>query len=378
MTPEKIQMVDLYTQYEKVQPEMDHAILDVVRSTQFINGQAVKSFTSALSDYLDNAYVIPCANGTDALQIALMALDLKQDDEVIVPAFTYVATAEVIGLLGLKPIMVDVDPYTFNTTAELINPRLTDRTKAIIPVHLFGQSTDMEDILILAKDRGIAVIEDNAQAIGAKYTFRDGSSDFTGCMGDMGTTSFFPSKNLGCYGDGGAMTTRDHGFALKMQMIANHGQSKKYHHQVIGCNSRLDTIQAAVLEIKLKHLNKYSDARQAVAKYYDNNLAGIDGLITPTVAENSTHVYHQYTLRVLNGKRNDLKAFLADHGVPSMIYYPLPLYKQVAFQSILESDFDLPVSEQLSHEVLSLPIHTEMPSETQDFIIETIKKFDFS
>ena len=377
MTREKIHMVDLSAQYEKVQKEMDQAILGVVRSTQFINGQAVKSFTSALSDYLNKAYVVPCANGTDALQIALMALDLEQGDEVIVPAFTYVATAEVIGLLGLKPIMVDVDPLTFNTTAELIKPKISDRTKAIIPVHLFGQSTDMEDILLLAKERGIAVIEDNAQAIGAQYTFRDGSSEFTGCMGDMGTTSFFPSKNLGCFGDGGAMTTRDHGFALKMQMIANHGQSKKYHHQVIGCNSRLDTIQAAVLEIKLKHLDSYSAARQSVAKYYDTHLADIEGLITPTVAKNSTHVYHQYTLRVLNGKRNDLKAFLADHGVPSMIYYPLALYKQVAFQSILESDYDLPVSEQLSHEVLSLPIHTEMKKETQDFIIETVKKFSF-
>lgn len=378
MNAEKIQMVDLSAQYEKVQAEMDQAILDVVRSSQFINGQAVKSFTSALSDYLNKAYVVPCANGTDALQIALMALDLERGDEVIVPAFTYIATAEVIGLLGLKPIMVDVDPFTFNTTAELIKPKISDRTKAIIPVHLFGQSTDMEDILILAKEHGIAVIEDNAQAIGAKYTFRDGSTDFTGCMGDMGTTSFFPSKNLGCYGDGGAMTTRDHGFALKMQMIANHGQSKKYHHQVIGCNSRLDTIQAAVLEIKLKHLNEYSDARQSVAKYYDHNLSDIDGLITPTVAKNSTHVYHQYTLRVLNGKRNDLKAFLADHGVPSMIYYPLPLYKQVAFQSILETDFDLPVSEQLSHEVLSLPIHTEMKHETLAYIVEALRKFEYA
>ena len=375
MFPLDIQMVDLKTQYSRIKHEIDQAIMSVINSAQFINGDEVRAFAQNLSTYLDNAFVIPCANGTDALQIALMSLDLEKGDEIIVPAFTYVATAEVIGLLGLKPVLVDVDPFTFNTSSALIEEHISPKTRAIVPVHLFGQSSDMEDILALAKKFNLFVIEDNAQTIGAKYMFSNGDSDFTGCIGDIGTTSFFPSKNLGCYGDGGALTTRDEGFAHKLQMIANHGQSKKYHHQIIGCNSRLDTIQAAVLNVKLKYLNQYQLTRYNAAKYYTENLNDLDFIITPFEASNSTHVYHQYTLRVKSELRDKLKIYLASHGIPTMIYYPLPLYEQVAFKTIINTNIDLPISRKLCKEVLSLPIHSEIDKHTQDFIIEKIRMF---
>lgn len=370
-----IQMVDLKSQYLSMQKEIDDAILSVIHSTQFINGDEVRNFANNLSQYFNDAFVIPCANGTDALQIALMALELEPGDEVLVPAFTYVATAEVIALLGLTPKLVDVDPNTFNITADILKNHISDKTKVIIPVHLFGQSSDMEDILKLAKEYNITVIEDNAQAIGALYTFKDGSHDFTGCMGDMGTTSFFPSKNLGCYGDGGAMTTRDEGFAHKLQMIANHGQSKKYHHQIVGCNSRLDTIQAAVLNVKLKYLDNYALSRQKVANYYNENLVNLDFLSTPLKAENSTHVYHQYTLKIKNNQRDNLKNYLQEHNIPSMVYYPIPLYKQVAFNHLIDKDLYFKNTEELCNSVLSLPIHTEMKSEELDYIVDTIKDF---
>ncbi|MCB1024294.1 MAG: DegT/DnrJ/EryC1/StrS family aminotransferase, partial [Acidobacteria bacterium] len=328
----QIRMVDLKGQYEKIKGEMDRAVLDVIGSTAYINGPAVKTFQANLEAYLDVKHVIPCANGTDALQIALMALGLKPGDEVIVPAFTYVATAEVIGLLGLTPVMVDVDPDTYNVTAEIIEAAVTPRTKAVVPVHLFGQCCDMEPIMKVAKKCGIYVIEDNAQAIGSDYTFSDGSKMKAGTIGDIGTTSFFPAKNLGCYGDGGAMFTNDDELAGKLRMVANHGQTKQYYHGVIGVNSRLDSIQAAVLDVKLKYLDDYAAARNAAADHYDTAFADVEEIQTPAREKNSNHVFHQYTMKIGNGKRDDLRAFLAEKGIPSNIYYPLPLYEQDAFR----------------------------------------------
>jgi dTDP-4-amino-4,6-dideoxygalactose transaminase len=375
----KIQMVDLKGQYMKIKPEVDAAIQNVIDNTAFINGPIVKEFAQNLSDYMGGCNVIPCANGTDALQIALMALDLKPGDEVIVPAFTYVASAEVIGLLGLTPVMVDVDYETFNVTVDNIKKALSDKTKAIIPVHLFGQSCDMEPILAFAKEHNLYVIEDNAQAIGAEYTFSDGHKEKTGTMGTIGCTSFFPSKNLGCYGDGGAIFCKDDALAEKLRMIANHGQKVKYHHSVIGCNSRLDSIQAAILNVKLKHLDEYSKARYAAASYYTEKLRAFDPeqkfLITPKEQENSTHVYHQYTLKIKNSKRDALKQFLADAGIPSMIYYPLPLQEQEAFKPITRAAEDLTISKDIAYSVLSLPVHTEMTHEIQDAVISSIIKF---
>lgn len=375
----KIQMVDLKGQYMNIKPEVDAAIQDVIDNTAFINGPIVKEFAQNLSDYMGGCNVIPCANGTDALQIALMALDLKPGDEVIVPAFTYVASAEVIGLLGLTPVMVDVDYETFNVTVDNIKKALSDKTKAIIPVHLFGQSCDMEPILAFAKEHNLYVIEDNAQAIGAEYTFSDGHKEKTGTMGTIGCTSFFPSKNLGCYGDGGAIFCKDDALAEKLCMIANHGQKVKYHHSVIGCNSRLDSIQAAILNVKLKHLDEYSKARYAAASYYTEKLRAFDPeqkfLITPKEQENSTHVYHQYTLKIKNSKRDALKQFLADAGIPSMIYYPLPLQEQEAFKPITRAAEDLTISKDIAYSVLSLPVHTEMTHEIQDTVISAIIKF---
>ncbi len=371
----QIHMVDLKTQYDHISEEIDAAVLDCIRSTRYINGPAVQEFKTNLGQYLGANHVIGCANGTDALQIALMALGLQPGDEVIVPAFTYAATAEVIGLLRLSPIMVDVDPDTFNTTAELVKAAITPKTKAIIPVHLFGQSTDMEPILELAKAHNLFVIEDNAQALGATYSFKDGSTKKTGTMGHVGCTSFFPSKNLGCYGDGGAIFANDDEIGFMLQTIANHGQKKKYHHSVIGVNSRLDTIQAVILDIKLKHLDTYSKNRQQVAKQYDASFKDIDGLKIPVRQHNSTHVFHQYTVQVTNGKRDELKASLLDKGIPSMIYYPIPLYKQEAFAQYHEGKKELPVTEQLCESVLSFPIHTEMETSTQDYIIQSVVDF---
>ena len=375
----KIQMVDLKGQYLKIKDEVDAGIQNVIDNTAFINGPIVKEFAQHLSDYMGGCYVTTCANGTDALQIALMALELKPGDEVIVPAFTYVASAEVIGLLGLTPVMVDVDFEAFNVTVDNIKKALSPKTKAIIPVHLFGQSCDMEPILAFAKEHNLYVIEDNAQAIGAEYTFSDGHNAKTGTMGTIGCTSFFPSKNLGCYGDGGAIFTNDENLAERIHMIANHGQRVKYHHSVIGCNSRLDSIQAAILDVKLKHLDEYCAARYDAASYYTAKLKEFDPdekfFSTPKELVSSTHVYHQYTLKIKNGKRDALKAFLSEQGIPSMIYYPLPLQEQEAFKSITRAGEALDNSRECAYSVLSLPIHTELTKEIQDEVIKSIIEF---
>ena len=374
-----IQMVDLKGQYLKIKDEVDAGIQNVIDNTAFINGPIVKEFAQHLSDYMGGCYVTTCANGTDALQIALMALELKPGDEVIVPAFTYVASAEVIGLLGLTPVMVDVDYETFNVTVDNIKKALSPKTRAVIPVHLFGQSCDMEPILAFAKEHNLYVIEDNAQAIGAEYTFSDGHKAKTGTMGTIGCTSFFPSKNLGCYGDGGAIFTNDEKLAERIHMIANHGQRVKYHHSVIGCNSRLDSIQAAILDVKLKHLDEYGKARYEAASYYMAKLKEFDPeekfFITPKELDKSTHVYHQYTLKIKNEKRDALKAYLGEQGIPSMIYYPLPLQEQEAFKPITRAAEDLEKSKACAYSVLSLPIHTEMTKDVQDVVINAIKVF---
>ena len=367
-------MVDLKSQYAKIQNEIDNAILQSIRSANFINGPAVSEFSKNLSEYLGGAYVIPCANGTDALQIAMMALSLEAGDEVIVPSFTYVATAEVIGLLGLIPVMVDVDPFYFNITRENIEKAITSKTKAIVPVHLFGQCADMESIIELAKDKGLFVIEDTAQAIGAKYTFNDGTIRHAGTIGDIGCTSFFPSKNLGCYGDGGALFTQNPDLAEKIKMIANHGQSKKYVHKYIGVNSRLDTIQAAVLNIKLKHLDEYSIARNKAADCYDSLLDKVKNLQIPTRSIKSTHVFHQYTL-LINNKRDGLKEYLEKKDIPAMIYYPIPLNEQEAYSSLGIIAENLNVTKELCKSVLSLPMHTELTLDQQVYITDTIKSF---
>ncbi len=370
-----IQMVDLKSQYEKIKEEIAAGIQNCLDTTAFINGPAVKEFQQDFEQYLGVKHVIPCANGTDALQIALMALGLKPGDEVICPAFTYVATAEVIGLLGLIPIMVDVDPETFNISLENLEQYVTDKTKAIVPVHLYGQSADMEQVLAFAKKHNLFVVEDNAQAIGSDYTFSDGTVKKTGTIGEIGCTSFFPSKNLGCYGDGGALMTNDDELAGKIRMITNHGQEKKYYHQVLGCNSRLDTLQAEILKVKLKHLDTYSGARNKMADYYDQHLSEIAELQIPKRSAFSNHVFHQYTLKIKNGKRDALQQFLAEKNIPSMIYYPLPLYHQEAFRPYVSADFYLPITDLLCQEVLSLPIHTEFNQESSDYVIESIKNF---
>ena len=370
----EIQMVDLKSQYRKIESEIQLRLKKCMENAAFINGDEVSIFQNELEKYLHVKHVIPCANGTDALQIAMMALDLQPGDEVIVPAFTYVATAEVIGLLKLKPVMVDVDPLTFNVTAEIIERAITSKTKAIVPVHLFGQSCDMEPIIKLAKAHNLYVIEDNAQAIGSVYTSPDDSKKFAGCIGDIGTTSFFPSKNLGAYGDGGAIMTNNDELAQKIRMVANHGQSKKYYHEVIGVNSRLDTMQAAILNVKLPLLNTYCKAREKAATHYDNLLSPNLNIEIPFRAHYSTHVFHQYTVKVKDGKRNALQEFLKNHHIPSMIYYPVPLYKQKAFASYYSS-LPLQNTEKMCEEVLSLPMHTELSFETQTHIAHVVNSF---
>ena len=371
-----IQMVDLKGQYQAIKNEVNAAILDCIESAAFINGPQVKSFKNNLEKYLDVSSVIPCANGTDALQIALMALGLKPGDEVIVPSFTYVATAEVIGLLGLTPVMVDVDVDTFNVTAELIEAAITEKTRAVVPVHLFGQSVDMEPIIHLAQKHNIFIVEDNAQAIGADYSFSDGKTKKTGTLGHIGCTSFYPSKNLGAFGDGGAIFTNDKALGKQLQVISSHGQSKRYYHDYIGVNSRLDSIQAAILNIKLSKLDAYAEARQIVAGYYDNHLANIHALQTPVCQHNSTHVYHQYTIKVPAQKRNALQDFLKTKGVPSMIYYPIPLNEQKAFRHITKTTHsNLPVTQALCNTVISLPIHTEMDEEQLEYICKSVVAF---
>jgi len=371
----KINMVDLKGQYNKIKEEIDAAIQEVIDSSAFINGPKVSEFADHLSRYLGGINVVPCANGTDAIQIALMALELKPGDEVILPVHTYVATAEVIALLQLKPVFVDVHPDYFTIDVDLIEEKITSRTKAIVPVHLYGQCADMDEIMRIANKHNLYVIEDTAQAIGAKYTFPDGSEAFAGTIGHFGTTSFFPSKNLGCFGDGGAMFVRNDDLAKKVHMIANHGQRIKYHHDIIGCNSRLDTIQAAILDVKLKYLDDYCTARQNAAKIYNSLLKDINGIKTPKVFEQSTHVYHQYTI-VLDESinRNGLQDFLRDNGIPTMIYYPVPLHWQVGYKEYNKGEV-FPVTEKLSKSVLSLPIHTELTIEEQEYIVKIIKKF---
>jgi dTDP-4-amino-4,6-dideoxygalactose transaminase len=364
-------MVDLFSQYEKLKPQIDQAIQEVINTSSFINGQSVKEFSNNLAEYLDCAKVVPCANGTDALQIALMTLGLEEGDEVILPGFTYVATAEVMALLKLKPIFVDVYEDSLNIDIDALLSKITPRTKAVVPVHLYGQCADMEAILEIAKKHNLFVIEDTAQALGASFTFSNGTVKKAGTMGHVGCTSFFPSKNLGCFGDGGAMIFNEEKLAEKARMIANHGQSIKYHHDMVGCNSRLDSLQAAILNIKLPSLDSYCNARQLVAKNYSNAFRNSSSITLPDESSFSTHVYHQYTIKTAGIDRDTLKNKLQDKGVPSMIYYPVPLHHQKAY---FNDQIKLPISEMLSKSVLSLPIHTEMDSDTQAYIIDSVLK----
>ncbi|MBT0525494.1 DegT/DnrJ/EryC1/StrS family aminotransferase [Riemerella anatipestifer] len=370
----KIQMVDLQSQYFKIKNEVDNAVLNVMQSAQFINGSEVKSFQSELEEYLDVKHVIPCANGTDALQIALMALGLKEGDEVITADFTFAATVEVIHLLKLKAVLVDVDYDTFTIDIEKLKKAITPKTKAIIPVHLFGQCANMEEILKIAKEHNIFVVEDNAQAIGAEYTFADETTKKSGTMGTIGTTSFFPSKNLGCYGDGGAIFTNDDALAHRLRGIVNHGMYERYYHDEVGVNSRLDSIQAAVLRKKLPHLDNYNEARRKAADFYDEAFKDCPHILTPKRAENSTHVFHQYTLRILNGKRNELQQYLAEKEIPAMIYYPVALRKQKAYYQE-SNDADFINTDRLLSEVISLPMHTELDDEQLKYITETVLEF---
>ena len=371
---ENISMVDLKSQYKRLKPEIDRAIANVINQSSFIKGKALKDFEQELAQYLNVKHAIGVGNGTDALQIALMSLDLSPGDEVIVPAFTYVATAEVIGLLGLKPIMVDVDLSNFNLLLQDLDKVITPKTKAIVPVHLYGQSAPMDEIIDFAKKYDLYIIEDNAQSIGGSYFSKTNQIFKTGTIGHIGCTSFFPSKNLGCFGDGGAIFTNDDELAQNIRMIANHGQSQKYVHDRIGINSRLDTIQAAILRVKLNELDDFSLRRQKVALVYDEELSDIDGIIVPHKEKYSNHVYHQYTLKIKESKRDQLKLYLSDFNIPSMIYYPIPLYKQNAFSWFYDGP-GLTNTEVLCNQVLSLPIHTEMKSETQNFIINKLKDF---
>ncbi|MBK9045265.1 MAG: DegT/DnrJ/EryC1/StrS family aminotransferase [Bacteroidetes bacterium] len=371
----KLAMVDLVSQYEKIKPEIDKAVLDVIASSAFINGPEVKSFQAELEKYLDAKHVIPCANGTDALQIAMMALNLQPGDEVITGNFTYVATAEVIALLKLKPVLVDVFEDTFTIDPAAVEKAITPKTKAIVPVHLFGQCAKMEEIMAIAKKHNLYVIEDVAQAIGADYSFADGSKKKAGTIGDIGCTSFFPSKNLGCYGDGGAIFTDNDDVAKKIRMVANHGQSVQYYHDEIGVNSRLDSMQAAILRIKLRHLDEYAAARNKVAAYYDKAFANHPKVKIPVRDPKSTHVFHQYTL-VLNGvDRTAMRDFLAAKGIPSMIYYPVPLHLQKAYMDPRYKEGDFPVTEHLCKNVISLPMHTEMSDADMEFIVSGVLEY---
>jgi UDP-2-acetamido-2-deoxy-ribo-hexuluronate aminotransferase len=371
----KIQMVDLQSQYVELKLELDAAIAEVLEEAQFIKGRQIRSFENNLATYLHVNHVIACANGTDALQIAMMALDLKPGDEIITTSFTYVATAEVMGLLGLVPVLIEVDAETFNMDANKIEAAITSKTKAIVPVHLFGQIADMEPILHIAKAHDIYVIEDTAQAIGAAYSFKDGTVKYAGTMGNIGTTSFFPSKNLGCYGDGGAIFCNDDELAKKIRMIANHGQSVQYTHDIIGVNSRLDTIQAAILDVKLKYLSAYNAKRSNIAKKYDAAFAGINALTIPKKSIFGTHVYHQYTLKVNNGDRDGLRSYLAEQGIPSMVYYPKPLHHQKAFTSAVFDAEELKLTEALCTQVLSLPMSPNLEGDQQEYIIEHVKHY---
>ncbi len=370
-----IQMVDLKSQYLRVKEEIDKAVIEVLESTAFINGKPVQDFADNLAAYLDVKHVIPCANGTDALQIAMMALDLQPGDEVITPSFTFIATTEVVALLKLKPVFVDVDEKTFCLDPESVRKAITPKTKAIVPVHLYGQSANMDAIMQIAKEHNLYVIEDNAQAIGSDYTFNDGTTKKTGSIGTIGCTSFFPSKNLGAYGDAGAVVTNDDALAAKMKMIANHGQSKRYYHDVVGCNSRLDTIQAAILNIKLKHLDNYILARRQAADFYDKAFANHPKITVPFREKKSSHVFHQYTLVLPDAQRDGLNQFLASRNIPSMIYYPVPGHLQKMFQAYNASSTELPVTDWLTERVISLPMHTELDAEQLHFIASSVLEY---
>lgn len=370
-----IQMVDTKTQYHKIKTEVDKAVIDVMESSAFINGKIVQEFSANLSAYLGIKHTIPCANGTDALQIAMMALGLQPGDEVITPSFTYIATTEVIALLKLTPVFVEVNPQTFCIDPAAVENAITPKTKAIVPVHLYGHAAPMEEIMAIAKKYNLFVIEDNAQAIGCDYTFSGGTKKKTGTIGHIGTTSFYPSKNLGAFGDGGAIFTNDDELAVKLKMMANHGQSKQYYHDVVGCNSRLDSIQAAILDIKLRYLDEYCDARRKVADYYDKAFAGNPKIKTPFRAAYSRHVFHQYTLILEGVDRNGLKQFLADNNIPAMIYYPVPGHKQKMFEQFNTASQAMPVTDWLTERVISLPIHTEMDEEQLNFITTKVLEF---
>ncbi len=367
-------MVDLVTQYEKIKDRVDQSIQEVIYASRYINGPEVHAFQNKLEQFLGVKHVIPCANGTDALQISLMALELPPECEVLVPTFNYVATAEVIALLGLKPLFVDVDPHTFNIDLADAEQKITKDTKAIMPVHLFGQCADMQGVMALAERHDLKVIEDVAQAIGARCQLANGEWATGGTIGHVGTTSFFPSKNLGCMGDGGAIFTNDDDLAVKLRMIASHGQSKKYYFGRIGVNSRLDTMQAAILNVKLDHLDHYIHRRQSAAEYYDSALSDHGQVKTPVRSPQSTHVFHQYTLQLNNGRRDEIKQALADLSIPSMVYYPLPLHLQEAYGYLGHEKGDFPVSEALCHQVLSLPMHTELSEEQLSYIVSNLRQ----
>lgn len=370
-----IQMVDLKQQYKKIKSEIDTAVINVLESSAFINGPQVQEFASSMAAYSGSKHVVPCANGTDALQIAMMALDLKPGDEVITPSFTYIATTEVIALLRLTPVFVDVDPKTFCIDTVALQKAITPKTKAIVPVHLYGQSANMEEIMKIAAAFNLYVIEDNAQAIGSEFYFSNGTTRKTGSIGTIGTTSFFPSKNLGCYGDGGAMMTDMDELADRLKMVANHGQSQRYYHDIVGCNSRLDSLQAAILNIKLKYLDNYIDARRQVADYYDNAFSSHPKITVPYRAPYCRHVFHQYTLILEGIDRNKLHDYLAARNIPSMIYYPVPAHRQKMFAQFNSSETDLPVTDWLTGRVISLPMHTEMDEEQLNFITSAILEF---
>ncbi|MFL0100440.1 DegT/DnrJ/EryC1/StrS family aminotransferase [Tenacibaculum maritimum] len=371
----KIQMVDLPGQYQHIKSTVDACIQEVLDSATYINGPYVKEFQTDLEKYLGVKHVIPCANGTDALQIAMMGLGLEEGDEVITADFTFAATVEVIGLLKFTPVLVDVEPDTYNISIDALKKAITPKTKAIVPVHLFGQCANMERILEIAKEHGLFVIEDNAQAIGADYTFSDGTKKKAGTMGNVGTTSFFPSKNLGCYGDGGAIFTNDDELAHTLRGIVNHGMYKRYYHDVVGVNSRLDSIQAAVLKTKLPLLDSYCDARRKAADYYTNAFKDNPHIITPITSSFTSHVFHQYTLRITNGKRNELHQYLLENNIPNAIYYPVPLHAQKAYQDKRYTETNFPVTNQLIDEVISLPMHTELDEDQLMFITKTVLDF---
>lgn len=372
----KIQMVDLKSQYDQIKDTVNASIQEVLDTTAYINGPQVHSFQKSLETYLDAKHVIPCANGTDALQIAMMGLDLKPGDEVITADFTFAATVEVIALLQLTPVLVDVEPDTFNISVEAIRKAITPKTKAIVPVHLFGQAADMEAIMALAAEHNLYVIEDNAQAIGADYKYADGSKKKAGVIGHVASTSFFPSKNLGCYGDGGAIFTNDDELAHKLRGIVNHGMYVRYHHDVVGVNSRLDSIQAAVLNAKLPNLDTYNDARQTAAQKYSDALANHANIVTPFIkGDRDSHVFHQYTLRIVNADRDGLMQHLLDKGIPCAIYYPIPLHSQKAYADARYNEADFPVTNQLVKEVISLPMHTELDDEQIKYITNSVLEF---